>query len=108
MTSVVRIINRSAYLRYCLRPPVSQERLSMAQDGSGKIVLKLERPLADGRATLEMTPSPRFCGASSQRFPATPVIPGRRARESSPRSLAPKDPGKGARVPRRATGAGAL
>ncbi len=47
-----------ALLRYCLRPPVSQERLSMAEDGSGKVVLKLKRPLADGRATLEMTPSP--------------------------------------------------
>ncbi len=45
-----------ALLRYCLRPPVSQERLSMAEDGSGKVVLKLKRPLADGRATLEMTP----------------------------------------------------
>ncbi len=28
----------------------------MAEDGSGKVVLKLKRPLADGRATLEMTP----------------------------------------------------
>src|SRR3990172_3914963 len=45
-----------ALLRYCLRPPVSQERLSMAEDGSDKGVLKLQRPLADGRATLEMTP----------------------------------------------------
>ena len=39
-----------ALLRYCLRPPVSQERLSMAEDGSDKVVLKLKRPLADGRA----------------------------------------------------------
>ncbi len=45
-----------ALLRYCLRPPVSQERLSMAENGSGKVVLKLRRPLADGRAALEMTP----------------------------------------------------
>src|SRR3990172_5445116 len=45
-----------ALLRYCLRPPVSQERLSMAEDGSDKVVLKLKRPLADGRATLEITP----------------------------------------------------
>jgi hypothetical protein len=29
----------------------------MAEDGSGKVVLKLKRPLADGRATLEITPT---------------------------------------------------
>ena len=29
---------------------------SMAEDGTGDVVLKLKRPLADGRATLQMTP----------------------------------------------------
>ena len=45
-----------ALVRYCLRPPVAQGRLSMAENDSGKVVLKLKRPLADGSTTLEMTP----------------------------------------------------
>ncbi len=45
-----------ALVRYCLRPPVAQGRLSMAGNDSGKVVLKLKRPLADGSTTLEMIP----------------------------------------------------
>jgi hypothetical protein len=45
-----------ALVRYCLRPPVAQGRLSMAENDSGKVVLKLKRPLADGSTTLGMTP----------------------------------------------------
>ncbi len=40
-------------MRYCLRPPVAQGRLSMAENDSGKVVLKLKRQLADGTTTLE-------------------------------------------------------
>ena len=41
-------------LRYMLRPPMSLERLSELP--SGKLLLKLKRPLASGTAALELTP----------------------------------------------------
>jgi hypothetical protein len=45
-----------ALLRYCLRPPLAQERLSWASEGSGELVLRLKRPMADGQTTLRTTP----------------------------------------------------
>jgi Transposase zinc-binding domain/Putative transposase len=88
-----------ALLRYCLRPPVAQERLSMAENDSGKVVLKLRRPLADGRAELEMTPVTllkRFGGPGAPaQEPCDPLL--RRVRQprepaQSDRSTQPESP----------------
>jgi hypothetical protein len=38
-----------ALVRYCLRPPAAQGRLSKSQSDGGKVILRLKRPLADGR-----------------------------------------------------------
>ena len=45
-----------ALLRYGLRPPLAQERLSRASEKGGELVLRLERPMADGQTTLRLTP----------------------------------------------------
>jgi hypothetical protein len=43
-------------IRYALRPPLAQDRLSLAEDGSGDLVLRLKRPLANGQAALQLQP----------------------------------------------------
>ncbi|MBI5544425.1 MAG: transposase [Deltaproteobacteria bacterium] len=45
-----------ALCRYFLRPPLAQDRLRLAPDGSGDVVLRLKRPMADGKTTLRMSP----------------------------------------------------
>jgi hypothetical protein len=55
MSSVVPVINRSAYLRYILRPPVANSRLRKLDDG--RVELTLKRPMHDGTPAFALKPS---------------------------------------------------
>ena len=54
---------REALVKYILRPPISQERVTMGPDGLVRIVLK--RPYADGTYAVDMDPLSLLCRLAS-------------------------------------------